>query len=50
MQKCVVLFNFLVYAFINDVNKQWEKFLDDIKPLEQAKKKKWFFFLGKGEV
>lgn len=34
----------MLMSFINEVNKEWEKFLNDIKPLEQAKKKKWFFF------
>lgn len=34
----------MLMSFINDVNKEWEKFIDDIKPLKQGKKKKWIFF------
>lgn len=34
----------LLMSFINDVNKEWEKFVNDIKPLKQVKKKKWIFF------
>lgn len=32
----------LLMSFINDVNKEWEKFVNDIKPLKR--KKKWLFF------
>lgn len=28
-------------SFINDVNKEWDKFVNDIKP---SKRKKWLFF------
>ena len=31
-------------SFINDVNNKWEKFVNNIKPLKQIKKKKWIFF------
>lgn len=34
--------NELLMSFINDVNKEWEKFVSDIKPLKR--KKKWLFF------
>ena len=32
----------MLMSFINDVNKEWDKFVNDIKPLKR--KKKWLFF------
>ena len=40
------MYNF-VQLFGLRLNKEWEKFLDDlddIKPMERSIKKKWFFF------
>ena len=34
----------MLMSFINDVNNEWEKFVNNIKPLKQIKKKKWIFF------